>query len=96
MHRGTDSFYLPTQTFLRLLQQPWHLLSPAGKARHLEAVAMGARDVTSFKRPSEIGKGKMSKPETSKQHLTDLSFLLPCLFLNILLELSSPRREGSG
>ena len=94
MHPGTDSFYLPTQTFLRLLQQPWHLLSPAGKARHLEAVAMGARDVTSFKRPSEIG--KMSKPETSKQHLTDLSSLLPRLFLNILLELSSPRREGSG
>lgn len=57
---------------------------------------MGTRDVASFKRPSERGKGKVSKPETSRQHLTDQSSLLPHLFPNILLELSSALREGSG
>lgn len=57
---------------------------------------MRARDVTSFKRPKEREKAKTSKPEIPKQHLTDLSSLLPHLFPNILLELSSPLREESG
>lgn len=62
---GSDSFYLPTQNFLSCSQQPWHLRSPAGKARYPGAVAVGTRDVASFKRPSERGKGKVSKPKTS-------------------------------
>jgi len=57
---------------------------------------VGKRVVTSFKRPKEREKRKMSKPENPKQHLTDLCSFLPHLFPNILLELSSPLREESG
>lgn len=72
MHLGSGTFCIQLILSSGCSQQSWHPLSLAGKGRHTEAVAMGARDITSFKRPKERGKEK-SKPETSKQHLTHLT-----------------------
>lgn len=74
MHPGTGSVYLQTQTFFGL---PTAFLVSAKSSNESKAPggsAVQTRDVISFKRPSKRGKGKMTKPETSEQHLSHLPF----------------------
>lgn len=73
--RGRRKTYLGSGTFhfqLRLsaLMVLTAVLASAGHSRETEAHRSSGSEV---KRPKERGKGKVSNPETSKEHLTHLS-----------------------
>lgn len=88
-------FLLPTQTVLGLLTAVLASAEPGKEREAHRGGGNGGKGCNLFLRDPkkrERGRWASPQPQSSTLHIC----LLPHLFLNIILELSSPLREGSG